>query len=778
MSTQDLTTSRDALIQVAQQVAPQVTGPLVPILNEILGGSIPGGALPYVSSQGDPTLAPLQEALSNVGQVAQGETPEEISYVLLSTSKKSKSAKATRASTAAAPSASWGVKFSYGSTSWYLTLLPAMRTALPLQGGYDTPQAMPGLSIRAGSNLAKHRTVGFQPIYQHLGVDSVLITMVGLFTGGDGSRPAPFTYASTNPISLGSRVAASDAYASFAAFYELAVLKAHELTIEINMDRTRDLQSAPAKLTAARTINALRNRDNGNPKFKGLLHKMEVYAARTDRVWYLMEFEVTDLGLLNSKPVKLTNLVEKAIKAQQVVKPNSAVVATCKVDQVLSLGSDWRVVTYGDVPNTVKPTKKAVAYSPSSCQLRSIFVSDGKYLCDSSNPVTYTGKAAIDQIVNLVENNPDANFISKVTGSPTDDALSAIREFLRGGDNITYAPGTPPFSLTTPLDSQTYKEISGPFLDQIFILESGRIVTRGRLPGSTTRELSPREALSKISNADSVRAWINSSSNVVVCAGATSSGTTATASGTATASSTSNQLSPLINPKVPLLNGYAPNGQNLTFQAAISPYMGKSVKAQLVWPSFKESVSKFNVLTLNNKGDEILYYALDNGSDSDGYIGKIKQLIVNGNLVWQSTNPVSSAPSSTSTPTTSPTPAGSPIPTASPTPTPTPTTSPSAAPISNPIDPAVARVDGFSPRGGTLVLQDAVRPYMGKALSGAYLIAGSQRFTVRSLSSINLYRNSGYLTFVGDQGSNTVNVKLADLSEIGINSKPIWKNLP
>lgn len=100
----------------------------------------------------------------------------------------------------------WGVRFRYKkgdknyncqhqnnvidpnavSYEWFLTLLPAMRSVIPLSGGLDTPNAMPGLQFQVKSNVAKHRIPGFQPIYQHMGVDTVLVTLVGTFTGDGG----------------------------------------------------------------------------------------------------------------------------------------------------------------------------------------------------------------------------------------------------------------------------------------------------------------------------------------------------------------------------------------------------------------------------------------------------------------------------------------------------------------------------------------------------------------------------------------------------------------
>lgn len=101
----------------------------------------------------------------------------------------------------------WGVRFKYTDRSipgncskgttidnstvttykeWYLSLLPAMKSVISLQGGMDTPNAMPGLQYRITNSISKHRIPGFQPIYQNMGIDSLYITIVGSFTGDGG----------------------------------------------------------------------------------------------------------------------------------------------------------------------------------------------------------------------------------------------------------------------------------------------------------------------------------------------------------------------------------------------------------------------------------------------------------------------------------------------------------------------------------------------------------------------------------------------------------------
>jgi hypothetical protein len=113
----------------------------------------------------------------------------------------------------------WGVKFRYldsktgvtcgtstNTTStlkeWYLTLLPAMRSVMPNNGGQDVPGALPGLQFQIRSNIAKHKIPGFQPLYQHLGVDSIIITLIGTFTG-DGGLGSTYDVSTKSSTSLG-----------------------------------------------------------------------------------------------------------------------------------------------------------------------------------------------------------------------------------------------------------------------------------------------------------------------------------------------------------------------------------------------------------------------------------------------------------------------------------------------------------------------------------------------------------------------------------------------
>lgn len=425
------------------------------------------------------------------------------------------------------PTFDWGIKFTYDPSDqnfgltcipntgtslansedkqeWYMTLLPAMKSQTPKSPGMDTPNAMPGLQFQLKSNIAKHRIPGSQPVYQHLGIDTVMVTIVGCFTGDGGkktrttSNDMPINYANslnpnisadgtlikkinlteeeqkvldvantiadqndikypihrtgTNglPVQINTGVAIEpikieqllksieskgyvwrsginkfvsntpsqgeigtykgfknvesqspnfidkgvdtllqkgndsnlatipgekltsktkvnnegvnttwmkdvnmyecepcegvvphterlDSYHEFTSFQRLSYNK--ELEVEINLAKNVDSRApkknkyeewgwdaTSAKVQKDADWGPLRNGENGNPRFKGVIRGMEAYYARHDRTWYLMTLEVTDLGLSSDVPLNLIKeLTEAAEAAAQDVKEEEGI---------------------------------------------------------------------------------------------------------------------------------------------------------------------------------------------------------------------------------------------------------------------------------------------------------------------------------------------------------------------------------------------------------------------------------------------------------------------
>jgi hypothetical protein len=82
----------------------------------------------------------------------------------------------------------WGVKFTYdegqNEKSWALTLAPAVKSRY----NNKVPNALPGLLIQAKTSFSKKELPGWYSIYQPMGVESVYVTMVGMFTGDGGYK--------------------------------------------------------------------------------------------------------------------------------------------------------------------------------------------------------------------------------------------------------------------------------------------------------------------------------------------------------------------------------------------------------------------------------------------------------------------------------------------------------------------------------------------------------------------------------------------------------------
>lgn len=127
-----------------------------------------------------------------------------------------------------------------------------------------------------------------------------------------GKTP-PNLYNSETPVSrpVWEIAKGLDSYHEFVSFYKLAVQQGNELEVEINVRKNNDGLGPVDGLTD----DPLRSKDTGNPKFKGFLRKMEVYASRSDRTWYQMEFEVTDHALAGTQAINLTNNLNATIEA-------------------------------------------------------------------------------------------------------------------------------------------------------------------------------------------------------------------------------------------------------------------------------------------------------------------------------------------------------------------------------------------------------------------------------------------------------------------------------
>lgn len=229
------------------------------------------------------------------------------------------------------------VKGSAAKFDFYLA--PAMQSTFRMPGGLDVPNALPGgLNIRIIPNIGKVRIPGSKPIYQNLGIDSVTVTVIGAFTGGNITG----TFFQENTADIGNNPNEDlDTYRDYNEFIKLIDL-GEELDVEINLqqhnqDNINFLNSEgdiPITRVAAlnpierfsekakrefygegtysdNAITYLRQR-NGNPRFRGFLRDMQYSFRRKNIAYYVMQFEITDFDdgteeevCIDYKPAKL-----------------------------------------------------------------------------------------------------------------------------------------------------------------------------------------------------------------------------------------------------------------------------------------------------------------------------------------------------------------------------------------------------------------------------------------------------------------------------------------
>lgn len=218
------------------------------------------------------------------------------------------------------PAADWGMRVTQVDTnkSYFFSLLPAMDSAIPMTASKDVPNALPGLHIRVKANIAKLRVPGSTPIYQHMGIDSVMITVVGMFTGVDGDKPSPATYLShaTGKDKVGTLMAKLDTYGAMQSFYEHAYLSGADLDVEINMARYQAFDVKEGVIRSAKT---------GNPRFRGHLSLLEVAHARSDRTYYTLQFETRSLTEDKCEITKIEHIPDSlSLRLSQVAEEEQA----------------------------------------------------------------------------------------------------------------------------------------------------------------------------------------------------------------------------------------------------------------------------------------------------------------------------------------------------------------------------------------------------------------------------------------------------------------------
>jgi len=236
------------------------------------------------------------------------------------------------------PVEEWGIRFTTKQpevaanqspfSSYYMSLLPARQSTVPIQGGRDVPNAMPGLNFKFVPAVGKQQIPGFSPIYQNLGVKGLQVIIVGAFTGADGEEKTlvddPKAFGSNRFSStLGGRTVADNpfrepkaelnAYNSYLAFQKLAY-EGKQIEVEINTAQVyRDIKSSPHAASLK-----LQDPTSGNPQFTAVIRNLDVYHATQERTWYTLVLDVTDFNMASKTNINLNNSLQAAIDKAKV----------------------------------------------------------------------------------------------------------------------------------------------------------------------------------------------------------------------------------------------------------------------------------------------------------------------------------------------------------------------------------------------------------------------------------------------------------------------------
>jgi hypothetical protein len=231
----------------------------------------------------------------------------------------------------------WGIRFTTKQlevaanqspfSTYYMSLLPARQSTVPIQGGRDVPNAMPGLNFKFVPAVGKQQIPGFSPIYQNLGIKGLQVIIVGAFTGADGEEKTivddPKTFGSNRFSSTlgGMNIADNpvrepkaelNAYNSYLAFQKLAY-EGKQIEVEIN---TAQVYNTLAASPYAETLK-LQDPTSGNPQFTAVIRNLDVYHATQERTWYTLVLDVTNFNMASKENINLNVSLQKAITQAQ-----------------------------------------------------------------------------------------------------------------------------------------------------------------------------------------------------------------------------------------------------------------------------------------------------------------------------------------------------------------------------------------------------------------------------------------------------------------------------
>lgn len=185
------------------------------------------------------------------------------------------------------------VKLVANGKTFNMLLPPSIESKHP---GRSNPLQLPGLQIKANINISKLKIPGFFPIYQNLGVESLTISMSGMFTGYDGTNLlSAANWENSVGIGQSNVEQGQDSFTSASELYEFAVNNKALVQVTIY---TSDGSFIPKQSTST----AFRD-NNSNISFKGYIKEFEQVYIRQDRNYYLLRFEIVDFGSAKCKIV-------------------------------------------------------------------------------------------------------------------------------------------------------------------------------------------------------------------------------------------------------------------------------------------------------------------------------------------------------------------------------------------------------------------------------------------------------------------------------------------
>ncbi len=197
------------------------------------------------------------------------------------------------------------VKLIANGKTFNMLLPPSIESKHP---GRSNPLQLPGLQIKANINISKLKIPGFFPIYQNLGVESLTVSMSGMFTGYDGTNLlSAANWENSVGIGQSNVEQGQDSFTSASELYDFAVNNKALVQVTIY---TSDGSFIPKQSTST----AFRD-SSSNISFKGYIKEFEQVYIRQDRNYYLLRFEIVDFGSNNFGSNKCKTVVKSDKKS-------------------------------------------------------------------------------------------------------------------------------------------------------------------------------------------------------------------------------------------------------------------------------------------------------------------------------------------------------------------------------------------------------------------------------------------------------------------------------